>query len=255
MAAYYDNYDYPSYWTSRKYEHQSEIFAIRSFLQKVPKINKILEIGAGYGRLTATYIFRAHKVILTDPSAQLLRLARSKYLKKKQIKFIQTTIQNLPKKIKRGTVDVAIMIRVLHHLENPDQAFEIVSNLLPKGGYFILEFANKRHLKATISQFLKGNFTFPIDIFPTDKRNTKRRKKTLPFYNYHPDQIVDKLKAHGFKIIEKRSVSNIRSPFFKKIFTTHALLSAEKILQKPLSLFNFGPSIFILAKKKDKQIR
>ena len=106
------------------------------------------------------------------------------------------------------------MVRVLHHIEDIDNAFEIISNLLKKGGYFILEFPNKSHLKANIRHFLKGDLTFPINIFPIDIRSKKHVKKnTLPFINYHPDQILEKLKEKGFEIVEIRSVSNIRSTF------------------------------------------
>ena len=42
------------------------------------------------------------------------------------------------------------MIRVLHHIEDIDNAFVNVSNLLKEKGYFILEFPNKTHLKVEV---------------------------------------------------------------------------------------------------------
>src|SRR3990167_6402960 len=97
---------------------------------------------------------------------------------------------------------------------------------------------------------LKGNFTFSIDISPYDIRSSRSKKQnTLPFINYHPDFIEKKLKDFEFSLIEKRSVSNIRSPFAKKFFSLNTLVSLEKFLQKPLAKINFGPSIFILARK------
>ena len=142
------------------------------------------------------------------------------------------------------------MVRVLHHIKDTQEAFKVVAKLLNNNGYFILEFANKSHLKATIKEFIKGNFTFPLDIFPIDKRSQRHIKnKTLPFVNYHPDEITEQLKIAGFTIIEKLSVSNIRSTFLKKMIAVSTLIDIEKILQQPLSRLNFGPSIFILAKK------
>ena len=76
------------------------------------------------------------------------------------------------------------------------------------------------------------------------------KKGTLPFINYHPDQIYEKLNTAGFDIIEKRSVSNIRSTFIKKFFPFHILVDLEKYLQLPLAKVNFGPSIFVLARKR-----
>jgi ubiquinone/menaquinone biosynthesis C-methylase UbiE len=249
MPAYYDTYDYPSYWKGREYEHESEIIAIKNLLKNIPKISTIVEIGAGYGRLVPSYYFRAKKIILSDPSARLLKMARSK-LKKKGIVFIQSNVDNLHPKVRRNSADLVIMVRVLHHIEDLDCALSTIDKITKKGGYLILEFANKSHVKATISELLRGNFTFPLDISPKEVKGKKKRKKTIPFYNFHPEVIKEKLKSFGYTIISKKSVSNIRSPFMKKVFSTEVLIFIEKILQGPFSYFHFGPSVFILAKKK-----
>jgi len=249
MAAAYDTYDYPSYWEGREYEHNAEVLAIRHLLAKIPKITKVLEIGAGYGRLVPLYLYRANKIILTDPSARLLKHAKSTY-KLKKIKTLQTKAENLPPKIKSKSVDLIIIVRVLHHVESVDNIFKISHRTLKKNGYLIIEFANKKHLKAALSEVLKGNLTFPLDIFPKDRRSEKSIKEhDLPFLNYHPDIIIDKLKQQGFRIVETRSVSNLRSSFIKRILPLDILLFIEDILQTALSYINLGPSIFILAKK------
>lgn len=250
MSAAYDTYDYPAYWIGREYEHESEIIAIRAFLQKIPKIRTILEVGAGFGRLVPVYAFRAKKIILSEPSGKLLGIARLSY-PQKNFNFIQTTAQNLPKKIRRGSIDLAVCVRVIHHVEEVDKVIENICATLKNRGYLILEFANKRHLKATFLEFFKGNFTFPMNIFPKDVSSIRSRKaKSLPFLNYHPDEVKRKLLECDFEILETRSVSNIRSPFLKKHLSTETLVSLEKFLQKPLSYINFGPSIFLLAQKR-----
>ncbi len=251
MTAHYDTYDYPSYWEGREYEHNSEIIAIKSFLEKIPKIRTILEIGCGYGRLTPSYLFRAKKVILCDPSAKLLKIAREKNPENSNIVYFQANLHNLVGKIRGNSVDLAIMVRVIHHIEDIDKTFQTISKFVRKGGYLILEFANKSHGKATLKELFKGNLTFPLDIFPKDISSLKsKRKKALPFINYHPDIIIHSLQNSGFEIIAKRSVSNIRSPKIKKLLPLSTLLSLEKILQEPLSYFYFGPSIFLLARKR-----
>jgi ubiquinone/menaquinone biosynthesis C-methylase UbiE len=251
MSAHYDTYDYPSYWEGREYEHDSEVIAIKAFLDKIPKIKTILEIGTGFGRLTSSYSFRAKKIILSDPSAKLLKLAREKNALNPKIRYIQTSLENLPNKVKSNSVDLVVMVRVIHHIEEVDEALKIVSKLVRKGGYFILEFANKSHGKATFKEIFKGNLTFPLDIFSKDIRSVKsKKKKTLPFINYHPETVIQALGNSDFEIISKRSVSNIRSPRIKKFLPLGTLLSLEKILQEPLSYVYFGPSIFILARKR-----
>jgi ubiquinone/menaquinone biosynthesis C-methylase UbiE len=252
MPAAYDSYDYPSYWEKRRYEHEAEVFALKKLLSRIPKIKTILEVGVGYGRLTSIYKYRANKIILTDPSSRLLKLARKSY-SGKNVKFIHSKMENLPGTLRANTADLIIMVRVLHHIKDIDEAFIIIKKLLKDNGFFILEFANKKHFKAMVKEFLHGNLTFPLDISPQDKRSPDSKKEnTIPFVNYHPDTIIEKLRHHGFKIIETRSVSNVRSTWMKKHLPLEFLMALEKKAQLLLNKFSFGPSIFILAKNNHR---
>lgn len=259
MAADYDNYDYPAYWSGRDYEHESEVVAIRAFLQKIPKIKNMADFGCGFGRLVPYYLHRTKMLTLLDPSRKLLAVAKKALdrhksdwqTKGKKITFVQRKIETINTLYKRPKFDLVIMVRVMHHIVDPKKTIKNISNSINPGGYLILEFANKIHGKALVANFLHGNFTFPIDIFPADRLTAKnKRKKTIPFFNYHPDVMMDILKKQGFKIIEVRSVSNIRSSWAKRNIPISTLVEIEKLLQKPLSKLFFGPSIFILAKKK-----
>lgn len=251
MAAAYDNFDYPAYWIGRDYEHKSEIVALRYLLGKIKKIASILEVGAGFGRLVPFYAYRAKKVIVSDPSARNLKIARQSLGTKKSLRYLHISLENLPKKIKPGSIDLVIMIRVLHHINNLDVAFKNIYKLLGTDGYVIFEFANKTHIKSRFKHFVKGDFRYFKDKTTTDIRSLKAIKKgSLPFLNYHPEKIHTILNDFGFRVVDQLSVSNIRSPQVKKIFSTEMLLFFEKLLQKPLSFIDFGPSIFILAKKR-----
>lgn len=252
MPAAYDNYDYPSYWENREYEHDSEVLAIKTLLNDIPKAKKMIELGGGFGRLVSSYSFRVKKILFTDPSAKLLSLARKKHKNLKKITYLQTSLENILNKTTVRDFDLAIMVRVLHHIDDVDDALKTVYKLLDNNGYFILEYANKRHIKATLRHFMGGDITYPMEIDPIDIRSKKtKRQKTLPFVNYHPDKIIEKLQDNGFEIIKTLSVSNIRSSFLKRTFPLNFLLDIEKILQAPLSSFKLGPSIFVLARKKD----
>lgn len=249
MSAAYDNFDYPSYWKGREYEHEAEVIAIKSFLEKIPKIKKVLDIGAGYGRLIPTYLYRADKIIVVDPSSKFLNMAKERFPLTK-ILFIKSNLENLHKKIRKNSVDLIILVRVLHHLKDPNLALKNINLILKKNGFLILEFANKRHFKSLVKEFLRGNFTFLMDIFPKELGNQKSKAaKALPFKNYHPDLIKHMLKKNNFKLLQTRSVSNIRSVFIKKILPKEFLLFLEKNLQTILAPITFGPSIFILAQK------
>lgn len=251
MSAAYDNYNYTSFWIGREYEHKSEVVALRAFLHKIHKIKTILDVGGGYGRLVPNYLFRARKAILSDPSSKLLKIARETFKGEKKLNFIHATLSTLPSKIRRHTIDVVVMVRVVHHISNLDVAFEDIGKLLKPHGYLIVEYANKRHLKATIKEMLGGNFMFPFDVEPVDIRSEINKKdKTIPFLNYHPDTIDALLEKHGYQIIEKRSVSNIRSTFLKSVLPVDFLVTLDRFTQRLFAGIAFGPSVFVLARKK-----
>lgn len=250
MAVAYDSFNYPSYWLDREYEHKSELIVLSAFLNKIHKIDTIVDIGCGFGRLFLNYSFRAKKIILTDPSIRLLKIAKDTFRKRKNIVYKVSTLQGLPKKIGKKA-DLAIMVRVIHHIDNANLAFKALNTIIAKGGYLILEFANKRHAKAVIKSFIKGNFGPAGNYETADIRSIKSKSgNTLPFLNYHPEIIGKLLATHGFEVIDKRSVSNFRSPLVKSMIPLNLLLLLEKLLQKPLAFFDFGPSIFVLAKKR-----
>ncbi len=251
MGAYYDTYDYASYWDSRQYEHESEVIAIKAFLNRIPAISRAIEIGGGFGRLIPYFSFRAKTVFLSEPSGKLLSLAREKLAELKNVNFVQSRLETLTKKFKRNSFDLIVMVRVMHHIPNEKEVFSTINYLCAPNGYLIIEFANKIHFKALISNLLKGNLGFIGNRETIDTRSEKSKKaKTIPFVNYHPLTMVKGLEKNGFNVIDIRSVSNIRSPFIKKHIPKQVLLSLENALQKPLSYIYFGPSIFILAQKK-----
>ncbi len=250
MPAHYDKFDYPSYWQDRVYEHKAEVIAISSFLAKIKTVTSLLEVGAGYGRLTSSYFHRAKKIILTDPSAKLLSIAKDERHSNK-LHFVHCSVEKLCNKVKNNAIDLIIMVRVLHHINDIKATFDTVHSVLKPRGYFILEFANKLHLKSVLKELLKGNFTVFYDIFPKDVRSRKSIKKhTIGFKNYHPGYILDILENCGFEIIEIRSVSNVRSTFLKKYIPVEVLCSIEKYFQTILSHIYFGPSTFVLVRKK-----
>jgi len=239
----YDEFNYQAYWEKRKYENIAGKYALKTLLDKINLTSnkKLIDVGAGFGRLADVYGQKFKHATLVDPSIKNLEIAKKK-LGTKGFTFTQSTGSELP--FENESFDVAVFVRVIHHLKDPRKVLEEINRVLEKDGWLILEFANKKHFKATLLDFHNKNDNLePIDISDLDS--------SLPFKNYHPKWIENLLRDIGFKIVKKLSVSNFRNPLIKKIVHYRILLAIEMVAQKALGIINFGPSIYVLAKRID----
>lgn len=253
-AAYYDDsqFDYRDYWKGREYEHLSEKIALDKLFEEIgeDRLEKanVLEIGAGFGRASKFYLNKVKNALLLEPSEKLISQGKE-YLKDnanfKYKKADATNIVDLNEKF-----DLVIMVRVLHHLNDPRRVFQDVNQSLLPEGYFILEMPNKKNFKYMVSNFLRLNWSALFDDSRMDIRSSgKKNKKYIHFYNYSYSQIARELKDSNFKIVKKLSVSNFRLRLLKKLLPLPVLLKTESSMQAILSRFNFAPSLFILAQK------
>ncbi len=249
--AFYDDpeFDYESYWQSRKYEHLAEVTALKNFVKTIGKRKElsasiILEIGAGFGRLAKFYLPLVGKGVLLEPSKKLIAKGKESLKNFSNWNYYKGYAEEVDKLGRK--FDLVLLIRVLHHLDDPKLVFKKIYSLLASDGFFILEIPNKFSFKLILINLLKGNLSYfnPTRI---DRRSVFRRKKNIiPFYNYSPWQIEKELKIIGFRKVKKLSVSNFRSPFLKRLLPLKFLLFLEKFSQPILGFFNFGPSIFFL---------
>lgn len=248
MNAPYDSYDYQTYWENRDYEDCCERVALKKLFKEIDKRGSLLDIGGGFGRLCSLYQDQFEKCLVLDPSEKLLCLARQK-TKAGNISFKKGSLPKL--KIKDESFDVALLIRVSHHLLELKPSFQEIHRILGKKGFLVIEVANKIHFLARVKAWLRGEFDFSQDWRPVERRSPESISENLiDFANHHPQKVIADLKASGFVIRQTLSVSNFRSPWLKKILPQSWLQFLEDKLQVPLAKFFFGPSIFILAQKR-----
>jgi ubiquinone/menaquinone biosynthesis C-methylase UbiE len=246
-TAYYDDpdYDYQHYWSNRSYENQAEYRALRCLLKNLVPIHSLIDIGAGFGRLVPVYKPYTTKITLAEPSQRMLAKAKQLYNDYHNIEYLRAFAEDIP--MPDQTFDTGLMVRTLHHLENPETVFWEINRLLKPHGYLILEIPNKIHFIAKIRAFLKGNFKFAQD---QNRTTVGTPGNHVAFYNYHPEKIKQLLSSTGFQVQKILSVSNLRHPFLKKIIPLALLIKIEQALQQPLAKYYFGPSLFILCQKK-----
>ncbi len=239
------NHNYLKYWDHRQYENQSEVIAINKLLGG-KHFKLAVDVGGGYGRLSKILADYADEVVLAEPSSQQLDLAKD-YLKEyPQIDRKIMQADNLD--FKTGSVDLLVMIRVMHHLPDPTVELAEISRVLSKDGYAIIEMANYAHFLNRVRLFLKGK---RLPMSPVDIRSAEHRgKDEIPFVNHNPKTVVWQFDKAGLRVERVLSVSNLRHRIFKTVLPQKPLLYIEKLLQQPLSKYYFGPSVFFLLRKK-----
>lgn len=241
MGHFYDDPDfsYLDYWKTRKYEHESEIIALKNLLGS-QHFQTGLDLGGGYGRLASFLTSYSKEVLLVEPSLKQRNFAKTHLKGLKNIKILAGTCQKT--KLPDQCCDLVVMVRVMHHLPEAGIVLDEIYRILKPNGMVVIEFANSLNLKSRITSFVTGK---PILPAPIDRRRAINiRNQTIPFVNHHPVSLQKLLIKSGFKIENLLSVSNFRGLPFNS-------LKLEKWLQKILSGIYFGPSVFVKASKLD----
>lgn len=240
---FYDDpsFDYTKYWEGREYEHAAEKMAINRLLAG-KHFRHAIDIGGGYGRLSVFLQKYADKVTLIEPSAQQLQIAAEYLQEHPRVAQQHTPADKLP--FRDGDIDLAVMIRVLHHIPDPAAEFAELARVLSTNGYAVLEVANYLHVRNRIKHVLRRQ-KFPagpvnISSDPSDE---------TPFVNHNPKTIRKQLAHAGLKVERILSVSNLRSPRIKRLMPKRVMLAIEGILQPTLAKGLFGPSVFFLVRK------
>ncbi|MFQ5856887.1 MAG: methyltransferase domain-containing protein [Anaerolineae bacterium] len=215
----------------REYEDAVERIALKHLLP--PRGRRLIEIGAGFGRLADLY-HGYDKVILLDYAKSQLRHAQER-LGNERFIYVAGDLYNLP--LADAAVDTAITVRVLHHVEDLAAAFAQIGRILRPGGTYVLEFANKRHLKA-IGRYWLGRQTenpFSLDPYEFVELN----------FDFHPDYVASHLGRTGFHVDAERAVSTFRSRALKQRVDPNLLATIDGWLQRPTARLKLAPSIFL----------
>ncbi len=198
----YSTYDYKmAFWDgqNRHYEDACEKHTLFKLLKKIKiPLERVADIGSGFGRLYEIYSPFTKKSVLIDYAMPLLKEARSR-ISPSQSVCVKANIYYLP--IQNEAMDLALSVRVLHHVSALDAFFLEIHRILKPNGYFILEIPNKRHA-LNILKFFTGKLSFnPFSRKPYPYGDT--------FINYHPSAITSLLKKKGFQIVLTLSLIHI----------------------------------------------
>jgi SAM-dependent methyltransferase len=232
----YEGSDYrTAFWQGqgREYEDLAERIALRKLLPAAGE--RLIDIGGGFGRLVDLYAgFK--EIVLLDYSRTQLLDARAR-LTDERITYVAANLYQLP--FAQQSFDTAVMVRVLHHLSDVPTALEAIHGMLRPGTTFILEYANKRHLKAILRYLLRRQQENPFDYEPWEfvKLN----------FNFHPAYVEDRLEAVGFRIEHQLGVSHLRIGALKRLVPARVLATLDGWLQQPTAKWKCTPSMFLRA--------
>lgn len=218
----------------RAFEDAAERLALRSLLP--PTGRRLLEIGAGYGRLADEYSGYG-QVILLDYARSMLNDARQHL--GNRYTYVCADLYHLP--LASCTLDTVVQVRVLHHVEDVPAAVAAIAPALGVGGSYILEFANKHHLKAILRHLAHRQTDDPFTEEPHEFVTLN--------WNFHPGYVERALGAAGLTIRERRAVSHFRLAPLKQHIPARALARLDHAIGGPAARLALAPSQFVRATK------
>ena len=220
----------------REYEDLAERIALARLLPR--RGRRLLEIGAGFGRLADMYA-GYDQVVLLDFSRSLLQQACQRMGSDSRFTFIAADLYNLP--FFDTQFDAVVMIRVIHHLVDVPRALSQVHRVLAGDGRFILEYANKRNLKSIARYILGRQAWSPFERQPYEFVALN--------FDFHPAWMRARLAAAGLQSEQERSLSHFRHPFFKRIFPPARLARLDGWAQPTGALWKLSPSVMVRARR------
>ncbi len=238
----YEGSDYQqSFWDrgGRAYEDAVEAIALRRLLPGAG--SRLLDLGAGAGRNVPRYV-GFEQVVLLDYSRTMLEQAQARLGLGDRYLYVAADGYRLP--FAAGLFDTVVMVRVLHHMADPQAVLRQVGGVLGARGTFVLEFANKRNLKAIGRWVLRRQAWNPFRPEPIE---------FLPLhFDFHPGTVGGWLADLGLTVERTLTVSHFRSAPLKRLVPLAWLVRFDAWAQLTGGLWQLTPSVFVRARADEK---
>ncbi|MGD8464313.1 MAG: class I SAM-dependent methyltransferase [Anaerolineae bacterium] len=215
----------------REYEDLAERIALRRLLP--PKGRRLMDIGAGFGRLSEFYS-GYEQVVMLDYSRSLLRQAQQRLGRDGRIVYVAANFYAMP--FVEHSFDSVLMVRVMHHVEDVPSLLDEVARVLTGAGVYLLEFASKRHLKAILRYALGRQQWSPFAREPFEFVDMN--------FDFHPDWMREQVEGAMFHVKQIRTVSHFRLPLLKRVLPVRTLAGLDGICQPSGAWWQLTPSVF-----------
>lgn len=234
----YEGSDYQErFWDrgDRGYEDGAEAAALRRLLPSTGRF--LLEVGAGAGRNTPRY-GGYKRIALLDYSLTQLQEAQRRLGRDERYLYVAADVYRLPFAL--GVFDTATMIRTFHHMAEPQAALSSVGEVLARDASLIMEYANKRNLKAILRWLVRAQRWDPFDPAPIEFAELN--------FNFHPKRVREWLSEAGFELERELAVSLFRLALLKRLVPSRALVALDSALQPSGRWLLLSPSVFLRAR-------
>jgi len=231
----YEGSDYQErFWGSgeRDYEDRAEAIALQRLVPTSGE--RLLDVGAGAGRNAPRY-GNFHQIVLLDYARTQLEIAQERLGNSDRYLYVVADAYHLP--FAHEVFDAAIMVRTLHHMVDPLAVLQQVRGVASLGANFVLEFANKRHLKSILRWVSRRQKWNPFEKEPIEFA-------TLNF-NFHPQSVRKWLGMAQFDVERQLTVSHFRVGILKKVVPVGLLVGLDALFQWTGGLWQLTPSVFV----------
>ena len=238
----YEGSDYQErFWDSgaRDYEDRAEAIALQRLMSVSGE--RLLDVGAGAGRNVPRY-GNFHQIVLVDYARTQLEIAQERLGNSDRYRYVVADAYHLP--FANEVFDAAIMVRTLHHMVDPLAVLKQVRGVISLGAIFVLEFANKRHLKSILRWVSRRQGWNPFEKEPIEFT-------TLNF-NFHPQSVRNWLEMAQFEVERQLTVSHFRVGILKKVVPLGLLVGLDALFQWTGGLWQLTPSVFVQSRAVGK---
>jgi len=151
--------------------------------------------------------------------------------------FVAGNLYELP--LATGVLDTLVMVRVMHHLAHVQAALGQLQRTLHRESVAVLEYANKRNLKAILRWLARWQSWSPFDRDPLEFVALN--------FDFHPAWMDAQFAAAGLTVQEQLAVSHFRLGAIKNRVNAQTLARWDSWLFAPAARFPVSPSVFVRA--------
>ncbi len=223
------------FWSrDRAYEDAVERIAMQKMLP--PGGHRLIEIGAGFGRLVDLYA-GYRQIVLMDYARTQLEEAQRYLGADPRITYVVADVYNMP--FSPNQFEALTMIRVMHHLVDVPAALTEIHRIMQPAGTAIIEHASKQNLKAIFRWALNRQQWNPFSPEPVEFVDLN--------FNFHPGWMRRQFAAAGLPVQNTRTLSHYRIGALKRLLPTSLLVALDSFAQNSGNLWQLTPSIFLQA--------